>query len=72
MHAAFDALGRMTEEVQQLWDPSRSTFDDQLRDDFRRGVDYRADGAVTQVRAPGGLVLDYGYNERGGLSYNFV
>jgi RHS repeat-associated protein len=66
-HFAFDALGRLAEDAQRLWNPTTSSFEVQERDVHRRGLTYRADGAVTELRAPGGLRLNYDYNERGAL-----
>ncbi len=53
-HYSYDALGRVQEEAQRLWNPETSSFEVQERDTYHREIDYRADGQVTRNRAPGG------------------
>lgn len=66
-HYSYDQHGRVAEEVQVLWNPGVSSFENQQRDTFRRTVAYRADGLVEKSVAPGGLELNYEYNERGSV-----
>ena len=67
-HYGYDDQGHLAEEVHRLWNPSSSSFEQQTRDVFRRKFAYRADGLPTRKVAPGGLELNYSYNERGSLS----
>lgn len=62
---AYDVYGRDTETARVLWNPVLSNFGDQSRDVFHSEVaTYTADDLPLEVEAPGGLQLEYSYNER--------
>ena len=68
VHYSYDEQGRLVTEAQSVWDPSRSSEQNQQRDAFRRDYEYNAAGELIAETLPGGLDLAYQYNPRGLLT----
>lgn len=63
-HYSYDSGGRQVSEVRSAWDPGRSSFTAQQRDNYTQTSTYDPQGKTLRANKPGGLAVEYTYNER--------